>query len=74
MPMRRKARKESTMEDYALMKERLNLLEEGFDPEQIQALIRMRQRFRRVENEEVDITYRRLKFARWLVDHKLLSE
>jgi hypothetical protein len=62
------------MNDYKLMKERLNLLEDGFNPEQIQALIRLRERLRREEDAELAIAQRRLKFVRWLIERKLLSE
>ena len=62
------------MDDRLVIKETLNLLDEGFDPAQIVALMRLRHRLQREEDEEWAITYRRLKFARWLVEHRRLGE
>jgi hypothetical protein len=62
------------MDGRVVIRETLNLLDEGFDPAQIVALMRLRHRLQREEDEEWAITYRRLKFARWLVEHKVLSE
>jgi hypothetical protein len=71
--MEREKRREK-MDERTVIKETLNLLDVGFDPSQIVALMRLRHRVQREEDEEWAITYRRLKFARWLVEHEMLSE
>jgi len=62
------------MDDRVVIRETLNLLDEGFDPAQIVALMRLRHRLQREEDEEWAVTYRRLKFARWLVEHRRIGE
>jgi hypothetical protein len=62
------------MDDQVVIKETLNLLEEGFDPAEIVALMRLRLRIQKEEDEETAIIYKRLKFACWLVEHGRLSE
>jgi hypothetical protein len=62
------------MYDPAATEDSVRLLNEGFTAEQIVALIDLRQRLQHDNDEGLAIEHKRLKFARWLVEHNLLQK
>ena len=62
------------MNDQGLIEQSERLLHEGFTQAQILALLRLRQRLEQERHAELAGEYKRLKFARWCVEHDILHK